>query len=116
MPRGGRRAGSGRRRNQAEQAPNKSLATEILASLGKEPAEGHKPKGGADCKCERCLWKRDAEQPGTEGQWARKYLWDRRDGKPVQTVNHLHDQPNEMHHTVSFFEVIEKARKRAQQR
>lgn len=110
MPRGGSRPGAGRRRNRPEQvAPQKNLATEILASLGKE-ISGHK----SDCNCEKCLWKRDAERPGVEGQWARKYLWDRRDGKPVQTVNHLHDKPIELDVSFSLADTIRKARERAQ--
>lgn len=42
-----------------------------------------------------------------------KYLDDRDLGRPVDTVNHLHDKPIEMNVKVSYFEAIERARKRA---
>ena len=41
--------------------------------------------------------------------------WDDRDlGRPVDTVNHLHDKPIEHVVSVTFFEAIERARKRAE--
>src|SRR5262249_1296260 len=110
MPRGGARAGAGRRKVVPEnhgEAPRKNEATEIIDSLGK-PRKGH----AADCRCWKCLWKRDAEREDQVGQHARKYLWDRRDGKPVDTVNHLHDKPIEMHHTISLSERIKAGRER----
>jgi hypothetical protein len=46
----------------------------------------------------------------------RKYLYDKRDGKAVHTVNHLHDKPLEMNVTHSLSErfriAMEKAEKR----
>jgi hypothetical protein len=103
MPRGGKRPGAGRTKLKPEKpvsAPTKNLATQILESLGKPfPHKAkcdHKDKCECKCTCEFCLWKADAEKPGAEGSWARKYLWDRRDGKPVSTVNHLHDKPVEL--------------------
>jgi hypothetical protein len=39
-------------------------------------------------------------------------LREKRDGKAVQTVNHLHDKPIEMNLSVSLSEAISKARKR----
>ena len=42
-----------------------------------------------------------------------RYLEDRAYGRPVDTVNHLHDKPIEMNVTVSLAEAIQKARKRA---
>lgn len=41
-----------------------------------------------------------------------RYLEDRAFGRPVDTVNHLHDKPIEMNVTVSLAESIQKARKR----
>lgn len=108
MAQGGKRAGAGRKKVTPEShgAPAKNEATQIIASLGK--SLGHP----ADCNCWKCLWKRDAERGDQVGLHARKYLWDRRDGKPVDTVNHLHDKPIEMNVTVSLSEAIQKARKR----
>src|ERR1700690_1180745 len=112
--RGGARAGAGRRKNKAEnaaaqtgEAPRKSLATEILESLGKDIK--HPP----DCKCQRCLWRMHATAIGPHGRDSLKYLWDRADGKPVDTVNHLHDKPIDINVNVSLSEAIQKARKRA---
>lgn len=42
-----------------------------------------------------------------------RYLEDRAYGRPVDTVNHLHDKPIEMNLTVTLSEEIQKARKRA---
>lgn len=42
----------------------------------------------------------------------RKFWYDKRDGKAIHTVNHLHDKPIEMNVTVSLAEAIQKARKR----
>lgn len=116
MPRGGKRENAGRRKNEPESpasAPTKNLASKILAGLGK-------PNNHGDCKCEECLWKKDAEQPGADGSWARKYLWDRRDGKPVSTVNHVHDKPLQLDvtHTVSqrYLAALERAEKRVRDR
>jgi hypothetical protein len=44
-----------------------------------------------------------------------RYLEDRAHGHPLTTVNHLHDKPIEHNVTVSYYEVIQKARKRAAQ-
>ena len=42
-----------------------------------------------------------------------RYLEDRAYGRPVDTVNHLHDKPLEVNMKVSYIDVIERARKRA---
>ena len=108
--RGGARAGAGRKKLVSENGPaRKGLATEILDSLGKDI--GH-PE---DCWCQKCLWREDARRLDSQGQAARRYLWDRADGKPVDTVNHLHDKPLEMNVTVSLADTIARARKRAKE-
>jgi hypothetical protein len=43
-----------------------------------------------------------------------RYLEDRAYGRPVDTVNHVHDKPLEVNMTVSLAETIQKARKRAE--
>ena len=45
-----------------------------------------------------------------------KYLTDKRDGKAVQTINHLHDKPIEVNHTFSIAEELRLARERAGRR
>lgn len=44
-----------------------------------------------------------------------RYLEDRAYGRPVDTVNHLHDKPVEMNVTVSIAEVVRKVRERKEQ-
>lgn len=112
MARGGARPNAGRKKQVPEShgAPVKNEASEIIASLG-NPLKGHEPH----CDCWKCLWKADAERRDQVGQHARKYLWDRRDGKPVDTVNHLHDKPIEHTVTVTIAEVIRKVRERKEQ-
>jgi hypothetical protein len=46
----------------------------------------------------------------------RKYLYDRAKGKAVITVNHLHDKPIEMNHTLSLGEGMRLAMERADER
>ena len=110
MPRGGKRPGAGRRKHTPESttAPRKYEAGEIIESLGVD--NGHS-KG---CKCWKCLWKSDAERADAIGHHARKYLWDRHSGKPVDTVNHLHDKPIEMTLNVRMSELIREVRQRKQ--
>jgi len=116
MPRGGKRDGAGRRKIKPESAdnagaPRKSLATEILDSLGSD--NGH-PAG---CWCQRCLWRADARRTDAIGHAARKYLWDRADGKPVDTVNHLHDKPLDVNVSgnITISEVVRDIRQRKQE-
>lgn len=44
-----------------------------------------------------------------------RYLEDRAYGRPVDTVNHLHDKPIEMNVNVSIAEVVRKVRERKEQ-
>lgn len=84
----------------------KNDASEIIAALGQR-----NPHGDV-CLCWKCLWRKDAERQDSLGHHARKYLWDRRDGKPVDTVNHLHDKPIDVNLNVSISETIRKVRER----
>jgi hypothetical protein len=56
-----------------------------------------------------------AKKTGNAGDLMRglAYLDDRDLGRCVDTVNHLHDKPLEVNMQVSYFDVIERARKRA---
>src|SRR3954469_5293909 len=110
--RGGKRTGAGRRKNLPENeqglpsgaAPNKSQASAIIASLDIPDVEWEKlhPAWSKDpykpCICWKCLWRHYArsERGGAE------YLWNRAEGRPVQTVNHLHDKPIEMNVNVKL--------------
>ena len=44
-----------------------------------------------------------------------RYLEDRAYGRPVDTVNHLHDKPIEMNVNVSIAEIVRKVRERKEQ-
>ena len=46
----------------------------------------------------------------------RKYLYDKRDGKAVHTVNHLHDKPLEMTVTHTLSERMRIAMEKAEKR
>jgi hypothetical protein len=84
----------------------KQLATEVLALTAR-------PIHIADCLCEMCRWWAVLTAPDARLRFdALKYLTDRRDGKAVQTVNHLHDKPIEMNVNFSLAAEIQKARQR----
>jgi hypothetical protein len=44
-----------------------------------------------------------------------RYLEDRAYGRPVDTVNHLHDKPIDLNVTVSMAEIVRKVRQRKQE-
>jgi|SRR5882724_503747 len=107
-----------------------------MAKGGKRPGAGRKPKPKVASIADRAHagWlieklnslpepNEPIEVAGWRGLWdstdarirldTRKYLYDQRDGKARNTVNHLHDKPIEHNVTVSYSDVIQKARKRA---
>lgn len=96
-------AGAGRKKNlpEAHGKPSKYEALAIIESLGKPSPHGKK------CRCFKCSWKRDAERDDMQGQNARKYLWDRYKGKPVDRVNHLHDKPMQVEVNVGLAETMQ---------
>jgi hypothetical protein len=91
---------------------------QVFASLeDKDWEKKHKQpdkdgKGG--CLCEICRWRAlIVESLDSRLEFdVLKYLTDRRDGKAVQTVNHLHDKAIEMNVTVSMAEIVRKVRER----
>lgn len=125
--RGGKREGAGRKKQ--ERPTNVSVATRVLAqakaeqlwlemidlekrrlglALPEKLPDGYYPAGH---------W------PGYyHGQFSiipltnlLRYLEDRAYGRPVDTVNHLHDKPIEMNVNVSIAEVVRKVRERKEQ-
>lgn len=123
MPPGGKRPGAGRKRNKPEQLPpvDKKIASLVFASLeDKDWEKKHKPAdkdGKGECACEVCRWRGlllDSKDGRLEFD-VLKYLTDRRDGKAVQTVNHLHDKPIEMNVNVSMAEIVRGVRKRKEE-
>lgn len=120
MPRGGKRGGAGRKKVHSElpASADKKIASQVFASLeDKDWEKKHKQpdkdgKGG--CLCEICRWRSlIVESLDSRLEFdVLKYLTDRRDGKAVQTVNHLHDKPLEMNVNVSIAEIVRKVRER----
>lgn len=109
--RGGPRPGAGRKkREKPPHVADKNAAGRIIDALNSMD-----PK----------RWE-DPEVAGWAGLWwslnpgirldTRKYLYDKRDGKAVHTVNHMHDKPMEhlVTHTISerMKLALEKAEKR----
>jgi hypothetical protein len=93
MPRGGKRPGAGApKKLKPQPVGDKNAAARILAAVF-----GPKPHAADDCKCEKCwwwalMWAADLDLRERTGQ----KLYDKRDGKAVQTVNHLHDKPHRL--------------------
>ncbi len=112
--RGGARAGAGRRKLKPEAIADgdKNFATRVLARIGqpgwRDYADITKVTSSEDYALHLLAT--------TAGYDQFNKLLDRRYGKPVQTVNHLHDKPLEMTvtHTISerFRIAMEKAEKR----
>lgn len=108
MPRGGKRPNAGRKRVTPElPEANKAIATIALASP---------PQSG------KFGWKGEIETwrellGSTDGRLqfdVLKYLTDKRDGKAVQNLNHIHDKPIEMNVSLSMAELIREVRQRKQ--
>ena len=101
MPRGGKRAGAGRKKrpvdgNVARRIKAQVKAEELWVEAVTIAAEKAR-KTGNTSDLRQCL----------------EYLDDRDMGRCVDTVNHLHDKPIEMNVNLVLSEAIQKARKRA---
>ena len=123
MPRGGKRPGAGAPRRKPEVLPqaDKKIASQVLESLSDKKWNHNHPEPDKDgkngCPCEVCRWRRlilESKDGRLEFD-VLKYLTDRRDGKAVQTVNHLHDKPIEMNVNVSMSELVRGVRKRKEE-
>ena len=107
--RGGARPGAGRRpKPKVESVVDKSAAAKLIALLN-APAKTDEP---VEIKGWRDLWNAQDLRVRLD---TRKYLYDKRDGKAVHTVNHLHDKPIEMNVNLSIAEVVRKVRERKEQ-
>ena len=106
MPRGGKRPNSGPKpKPKTPDVRDKGCAAHILAALNR-PAHS-----GDSFEVQRF---RAIDNAGVGPSLdLRKYLYDKRDGKAVHTVNHLHDKPIEMNVTFSLSDRIKRARERA---
>lgn len=116
MPRGGKRQNAGRKRKEpVPEQVNKQLATEILTGLGKDLK--HPKVADKECTCELCKWRGILDAADARLRFdALKYLTDRRDGKAVQTVNHLHDKPIDVNMNITLGERMKSAMEKAEQR
>ena len=106
MPRGGARPNSGPKpKPKVPGVRDKNAAAYLLEGLNR-PARSD---DSFELQRFRAI---DNSGPGMSLD-LRKYLYDKRDGKAVHTVNHLHDKPIEMNVNLVLSEAIQKARKRA---
>lgn len=110
MGRGGKRAGAGRKAKPKTSFAPKAQSVEVLGKLGGE----HQ---GKKLPTENDLWLTLLVAQDLRIRLdALRYLTDRRDGRAVQTVNHLHDKPIEHNITFSIAEKLREARERATKR
>ena len=126
MPPGGKRAGAGRKKQ--ERPTNANVATRVLAQARAEQLwlsliDLERRRLGINKTGELSVAEKGAI---TEGDYQGKfsiipltnllrYLEDRAYGRPMDTVNHLHDKPIEMNLTVKMSELIREVRERKQQ-
>src|ERR1700690_1979509 len=117
MPKGGRvTPGPGKRigrppKPKIDPLADRNAAARIIAGLEALTADRKTwETASAEIRTWANLWfsRDEREQLDTK-----RYLYDKRDGKAVHTVNHLHDKPIEMNLTLSLAETVQKARKRA---
>jgi hypothetical protein len=111
---GGARPGAGRKKNTAEAETadgDKNFATRVLARIGKpgwqDFIDAKKIQSDEDYALHLLA--------GTAGYDQFNKLLDRKFGKPVQTVNHVHDKPLEMNVNVSIAEIVRKVRQRKEE-
>lgn len=110
---GGPRAGAGRKKHTAEAGiadGDKNFATRVLARIGKpgwqDFIDAKKIQSDEDYALHLLA--------GTAGYDQFNKLLDRKFGKAVQTINHLHDKPIEMNVNVKLSEIIRGIRERKQ--
>src|ERR1039458_8555461 len=101
MPRGGARPNSGPKpKPKVPGVRDKNAAAGILQALNPPAHSGD----SFEVQRFRAI---DNSRPGMSID-LRKYLYDKRDGKAVHTVNHLHDKPIQHEVTISIAEVVRK--------
>ena len=123
MPPGGKRAGAGRKKQ--ERPTNANVATRVLAQAKAEQLwlsliDLERRRLGINKTGELSVAEKGAITEGDyQGRFSiipltnlLRYLEDRAYGRPVDTVNHLHDKPIEMNVNVSIAEIVRKVRER----
>jgi hypothetical protein len=98
MAHGGKRSGAGRKRVKPElPEANKAIATQVLSKIEED-------------KCWQELLQAKDDRLRFD---VIKYLTDKRDGKAVQSINHIHDKPIDLNVTLNLADAIAKGRARA---
>ena len=103
MPRGGKREGAGRKKQ--ERPVDGNVARKIKARIKAEEKWVR--------LCEIAAEKAETTGNTADLRNALEYLDNRDLGTCVDTVNHVHDKALEVNMRVSYIDVIERARKRA---
>lgn len=108
MAHGGARPGAGApKKDKPPVLADKGAAARLIEVIGKP--KPHEPK----CPCEICRWWELANAQDLRVRLdTMKYLYDKRDGKAVQTVNHVHDKPIDMNVSLSMADVVRQVRQR----
>ncbi len=121
MPHGGARPGAGRKKQ--ERPTNASMAQRVLTRVKAEETwvvmvEFEKKRLGLDGTKQE---DGDAIAFGDQSRCSiipltnlLRYLEDRAYGRPMDTVNHQHDKPLEVHASVTMAEIIREVRERKQ--
>lgn len=122
---GGARPGAGRRKKEkpadldARSAAGKKRITRIIEALNKAPKLVKLPDGTkvhVDEDYEISQFRKIDDAGVRESLDLRKWLYDKEDGKAVQTINHLHDKPIEMNVNLSLGERMRSAMQKADER
>lgn len=127
MPAGGKREGAGRKK--AERPTNANVATRVLVQAHAEKLwisliDLERRRLGVNKNGELSEAEKGAiTGPDYQGRFSiiplmnlLRYLEDRAYGRPVDTVNHLHDKPLEVNATLSLGEGMRIAMEKAEQR
>ena len=127
MERGGKREGAGRKKS--ERPTNANVATRVLAQAKAEKLwlsliDLERRRLGINKSGELSESEKGAiTGPDYQGRFSiipltnlLRYLEDRAYGRPVDTVNHLHDKPIEVNATLSLGEGMRIAMEKAEQR
>lgn len=102
----------GRKKLKAEVADgDKNFATRVLARIGKPGWRDYVDVTKVQCDEDYALHLLLT----VSGYDQFNKLLDRKLGKPVQTVNHLHDKPIQHEVTISMAEIVRKVRQRKQE-
>jgi hypothetical protein len=127
MPRGGKREGAGRRKS--ERPTNANVASRVLAQAKAETLwlsliDLERRRLGINKNGELSVAEKGAITEGDyQGRFSiipltnlLRYLEDRAYGRPMDTVNHLHDKPLEVNATLNLGEGMRLAMQKAEER